>query len=269
VNQDCRHARELLDSFLSGELTVETNHAVLRHLETCQACRAEAERRRTTRTLLSEVVKGDVPDVNVETLRARIISTIDADQRRGSRFMRYWPIAAAIIVAAGLAMWSSRPVDAAAYENSVENHVQCALTLPAAATYDAERVRKRLMAPFTGLVDTLGRRYGDYELIDAHTCPYNGRKYAHVIFRRDGEVVSLFAEPSLRGALPAQPDDAAMAGARLRIQSVDYKGFHVAGTATSGHHLFVVSPERPPLSPDVSGELLRSAAQFVRVLEQR
>jgi anti-sigma factor RsiW len=268
VNHDCRQARELLDSFLSGELTVETNHAVLRHLETCPPCRGEAERRRTTRTLLSEVVKADAPDVRVETLRARIIGAIDADQRRGSRIMRYWPIAAALIVAVGLALWSSRPVDAAAYENSVQNHVQCALTLPAAATYDAERIRRRLTAPFTGLVDALDRRYGDYELIDAHTCPYNGREYAHVIYRRGENVVSLFAEPSLRGRLPAQPDDAALAGTRLRIQSVDYKGFHVAGAATSGHHLFVVSPERPPLSPEVSGDLLRSAAQFVGRLER-
>jgi len=269
VNHDCRPARELLDSFLSGELTVETNHAVLRHLETCPACRAEAERRRTTRTLLSEVVKAEAPDVSVEALRARIIGAIDADQRRGSRIMRYWPIAAALIVAVGLALWSSRPVDAAAYENSVENHVLCALTLPAAAKYDAERIQRRLMAPFNGLADTLGRRYGDYELIDAHTCPYNGREYAHVIYRRGEEVVSLFAEPSLRGALPAQPDDAALAGSRLRIQSVDYKGFHVTGAATPGHHLFVVSPERSSLSPEISGELLRSAAQFVRVLEER
>lgn len=103
MNDGCRHVRELLDSFLSGELTVETNHTVLRHLESCQACRSEAERRRTTRKLLAEVVRGDVSDVDVAKLRARITGTIDADHHGWSRVLKYWPIAAVLALAAAVA----------------------------------------------------------------------------------------------------------------------------------------------------------------------
>ena len=41
MNADCRQIRELMDSYISGELTVESNHDVLRHLERCESCRAE------------------------------------------------------------------------------------------------------------------------------------------------------------------------------------------------------------------------------------
>ena len=38
----CRDVRELADSFLTGQLLVETNHEVVKHLETCPECRAES-----------------------------------------------------------------------------------------------------------------------------------------------------------------------------------------------------------------------------------
>ena len=37
----CREVRELADSFLSEQLLVETNHEIVRHLETCPDCRAD------------------------------------------------------------------------------------------------------------------------------------------------------------------------------------------------------------------------------------
>ena len=38
---ECRDVREMADSFLGEELLTETNHEILRHLETCPVCRAE------------------------------------------------------------------------------------------------------------------------------------------------------------------------------------------------------------------------------------
>src|SRR5437867_4112445 len=46
---DCRNLKDLLDSYLSDELSVETNHAVLRHVEQCPACRTEMAARRDLR----------------------------------------------------------------------------------------------------------------------------------------------------------------------------------------------------------------------------
>jgi hypothetical protein len=49
---DCRTVRELADSFLSEQLLVETNHEVLRHVESCAACRGELAARRAIRDRL-------------------------------------------------------------------------------------------------------------------------------------------------------------------------------------------------------------------------
>ena len=48
----CRDVRELADSFLSEQLLVETDHELLRHLETCPDCRADIAARRALRDKL-------------------------------------------------------------------------------------------------------------------------------------------------------------------------------------------------------------------------
>src|ERR1044071_3626140 len=48
----CHDFQELADSYLSDELLVETNHDVIRHLETCADCRRELAARRELRSKL-------------------------------------------------------------------------------------------------------------------------------------------------------------------------------------------------------------------------
>ena len=45
----CREFREIVDSYLSDELIVETNHGVISHLEQCAECRHELKARRELR----------------------------------------------------------------------------------------------------------------------------------------------------------------------------------------------------------------------------
>src|SRR4029450_6326549 len=49
---NCRDVREVADSFLCEELLTETNHEILRHLDTCPSCRAELDARRRLRGAL-------------------------------------------------------------------------------------------------------------------------------------------------------------------------------------------------------------------------
>src|SRR5687767_9949353 len=51
---DCRDFRERADSYLSDELLVETNHDVIRHLESCPDCRRELAARRELRSRLRQ-----------------------------------------------------------------------------------------------------------------------------------------------------------------------------------------------------------------------
>jgi anti-sigma factor RsiW len=53
---DCRNFKDVLDSYLCGELAVETNHDCLRHAEQCPPCRAELSARRNLRLTLRTAV---------------------------------------------------------------------------------------------------------------------------------------------------------------------------------------------------------------------
>src|SRR5690348_11064827 len=49
---NCRDVRDIADSFLCEELLTETNHEILRHLDTCPPCRTELDQRRRLRSTL-------------------------------------------------------------------------------------------------------------------------------------------------------------------------------------------------------------------------
>ena len=71
MNPDCQYVREVMDSYLSEELSVETNHGLLHHLAECRDCAAERKRRQRLRALLSETLDLAVNDVNADRVRMR------------------------------------------------------------------------------------------------------------------------------------------------------------------------------------------------------
>ena len=252
TNAECRSVRELMDSYISGELTVESNHDVLRHLERCEACRSELARRERTRALLIGSF-GDAPDA--AALEARIVAAIDREQPAWKRVMRYGGIAAAMAMVIGAALWFSRPVDAAAYTDSVDNHIACALTFPPETAYDPKRAAASLAAPYTAIINAAPHKSGDYDLIDAHMCPYNGRDYVHLVYRSAGHTVSVFAEPATRGRLPA-------------THQPDRKGFVSTAASTGDQHVFVVAEGATPPPQPVLDDLMSATLAFVKRLEQ-
>ncbi|MGH9200279.1 MAG: zf-HC2 domain-containing protein, partial [Vicinamibacterales bacterium] len=242
MTRECQEIRDLLDSYLSDELLVETNHLVLRHLATCGSCSSELERRRRTRELLVESLR---VTVDPESLRQRIDQAIDAERLWWRRTALWWG-SAAVLAAIAVFIWYPRAVDAAAYDDSVGDHVACALAVRADAWYDPARVAKQLRPPFTPLAEAVGTTYRNFALIDAHTCPYNGREYAHLVFRGTEGTISLFAEASTRGALPKASVVASQGHALSSIYSTDRDGYHVDATSTERHQLFVVSDRTGP-----------------------
>ena len=52
----CEKTRKYLDAYVSNELTVETNHEVLRHLEGCPACAVDVDTRTRLRSRLKAAV---------------------------------------------------------------------------------------------------------------------------------------------------------------------------------------------------------------------
>ena len=263
MNLDCQHVREVMDSYLSEELSVETNHGVLRHVAQCRACAAELKRRGRLRALLSQSL--DVA-VDADRVRARITQAVDREQRSWQRVARLGAVAATLVAAVAVAYWAGRRVDAAAYNDSAEDHIACALTYPDGTRYDRDRAARNLVSPFEHMADAVGLSHGVYHVIDAHMCPYKGRNYAHVVIRGDGQTLSLFAERADRGALPDTPTTV-LAGDTLDVHGTTQLGYRISAVATRNHRLFLVS-ERPTDPPDLGQDILRSAVRFIRGLEK-
>jgi anti-sigma factor RsiW len=263
VNLDCQHVREVMDSYLSGELSVETNHGFLRHLAECGDCAAELKRRQRLRALLSDTL--DLA-ADAERVRARITHAVDREQRAWGRVARLGALAATIAAAVAVAYWAGGRVDAAAYNDSAGDHIACALTYAEGTVFDPDRAAKNLASPFEHIVDAVGLSHGSYHVIDAHMCPYKGRNYAHVVIRGDGQTLSLFAERAERGALPGSPTTV-LAGDTLDVHATTRLGYRISAVATRDHRLFLVS-ERPTDPPDLAQDILRSAVRFIRGLEK-
>jgi hypothetical protein len=214
------------------------------------------------RALLSETL--DVA-VDADRARARITNAMDREVRSWVRIAPLGAVAAILVAAVAVAYWAAGDVDAAAYDDSAEDHIACALTYPADAVYDKLQSAQHLESPFEHIADAVGLTHGRYHVIDAHMCPYKGRNYAHVVIRGDGQTLSLFAERAERGALPDTPTTV-LAGDTLDVHATTRLGYRISAVATRDHQLFLVS-ERPIAPPDVAQDILRAAVRFIRGLE--
>jgi anti-sigma-K factor RskA len=90
---------EVLGPYLLGELSVEEERELERHLEGCPECRLELDRARQTHDLLRELAADGPPPELKERVLARASSEVPARSRGG---WRLWAPAAALLVMAVL-----------------------------------------------------------------------------------------------------------------------------------------------------------------------
>ena len=232
----CRELRELADSFLTGQLLVETNHEVVRHLESCPDCRAEIAGRRALRDSLRAALARD-PELQPrpefrEELAARLRPPNAATSRR-SLLKSWWTLAAGLVLAAGggLVMRDSQSRSrlAALARVAAGDHQNCAVRFNLAERpIPLEEAGRRYGAPFTALATFELPALGTpLSAIDRHACVYQGRRFGHIVFRYAGAVVSLLVT---NGEAPGAPQLEAR-GARPAVASLPagrFVGFVVA-----------------------------------------
>ena len=145
----CRDVRELADSFLSEQLLVETNHELLRHLETCPDCRVDLADRRAIRDgLRGAFARAEDlrprPELTAE-LRARLRPRQPEISRR-SVLQSWWALAAGLVLAAGGGWFvrdsSSRSRLALATRDAAGDHQNCAVRFNLAERADSARRRR-------------------------------------------------------------------------------------------------------------------------------
>jgi len=211
---DCDKTRKYLDSYISNELLVETNHEVLRHLESCPACSAELDTRTRMRARLKAAVKSQpVPPEIPARIREQIWSRHSYSWLTLGRVHWAVGIAASLLVCAGIWMnnWRDRMPDlsdrpaqsayiqrvslslAAVLRLGLGDHIHCSIfrRYPKAPP-PVEKMETDLGPSYKGLLPVVRATIPEgYRLIMGHQCSYAGRKYIHLTFERGGGLFSL------------------------------------------------------------------------------
>jgi anti-sigma factor RsiW len=214
---ECRDVRELADSFLSEQLLVETNHEVVRHLETCPDCRSEIAARRALRDKLRAALAG------AEDLRPRQDFTAELAAKlrppqvvisRRALLQSWWALAAGLVLAAGggLLVRDSRMRSrlAALAREAAGDHQNCAVKFNLAERpIRLDEAGRRYGAPYAALATfELPALDGPLEVLDRHACVYRGRRFGHVVFRYNGALASLLVTDAAPPAAPeVEPND--------------------------------------------------------------
>jgi anti-sigma factor RsiW len=273
---ECRDIRAWLDSYLSGELLVETTEAVETHLGRCPTCRAEFDRCRRLRERVREACA-------IEQDTSELAARIEAGLAAAPAGWRRWtgrvaavaavllvstlvwrvalqpgvtgtdadPSGAAVTQAAGAPVidaLAARLIDASIYVDAVMSHTYCALTraLSAPPTEPARALAQ--LESYSGLVAAVAADLRDYTILDGHICPNGSRQFAHLVVERKGERASVLVTAKQDGDLP--PGDGLMtavgAGADVHIRKEGH--FAIAAVESDRYAGFIVQ-DADQLSP--------------------
>ena len=225
---NCKDFKEIADSYLSNELLVETNHDVLRHLESCPDCRSELGSRRELRERLRSAVKNSEfsqidPQFVVRTkseLRRQAVARSGAWSFFELKALFAGAAVILIAVMAGVIVQNRQPeivktgdvpVNAvldqrpnfqhasyiAARRDAVDDHKNCALTHNleenpislAKASLIYGKANKNIDA---AVIAPLREVFGDTaRIVMAHFCMVNGRYFTHVVLKVENRTVSV------------------------------------------------------------------------------
>jgi mycothiol system anti-sigma-R factor len=260
----CRRIRAQIDHYLSNELSVETNHEVMKHLEACAACSQELEARMRVKDLLRRGVQSETAPPR---LRQQIEGQVRASESSFSllRFSPRWALAAAAVAVVVLGAviserWRTNGLydDAraqAAYIRAVgarlprietvglADHLHCAVFRRFPKEYPAEAVAIQQLGPqFVKLVSMVKEKMpGEYRVVMAHRCSYAGRHYVHFVLKSDSNLLSLVITEK-------QPDDSfssmeasSASEVSAPVYEVTANRYEVAGFESQGYLAFIVS----------------------------
>lgn len=241
----CRDFRELADSYLSDELLVETNHDVIRHLETCADCRRELAARRELRSKLRTGFEYAPELQTSKEFADRLRSQLRDVALSRTRFSpaKYIAIAAALLIVSALGFivvqrWRQQTTSVLT-ASVIGDHRDCALNHRLdEKPIDLDEAGQRYDRAYINLASAVmadGRLPDDIELVDAHSCVFKGRRFGHVILKYRGQLVSVLVttiEPQNQNG---------SSGVKEAVAEAQTDGFQLARFDTARHAVYVVS----------------------------
>lgn len=291
---DCRNFKEVLDSYLSDELAVETNHAVMRHAEHCSSCRTEMGARRILRGVLQAAVSTTTASPEFhnrlrERLRAEALAEVGGRQvgketprepffaRWFGRFSRpQFAMATAaflLVLLSGVYLFSSsNSVQAAALspailQQAAGDHDHCAAFWRNLTQGENDPVHH--VEDYDPSLQDLGK-YSPHKTLGlhfhyAHVCSQGGRQFVHLIYSRGNDLISLLvtqrnAQAMKNGVVPT--DDGLKAG--LQREPGLMGKYSVSALQTSNHVVLLVSALDEQTQQTLAEKLAQPISQLLR-----
>jgi anti-sigma factor RsiW len=247
----CADRGATLDIYLDGELSGDTLRDLSEHLEQCDACPTELEARRALRQTLRGAFLRSPSLGPGEAFLASARATVRAEEERSRPSQwagvgNWLGVAAAFLLVAGVAwlvdslprMPSLSVAMAAISDHAAGDHRNCALHFALDETPISLDDAARLYEPaYRGLREAVATSTpvadGQVQLVEAHACVFRGRRFAHIVLRRGGRIVSLLVTPTRQDGIAGKLTDVSACPT-----SGDLK---VACTTAGGYAMFVVS----------------------------
>jgi hypothetical protein len=282
----CDTTRRYLDSYISNELLVETNHEVQRHLESCAACMSEMQARACLRRRLKAAVEQQSVPLN---LQAQVKELIRAKEPRSwlSAGWPRWALAAAASLVVCSSVWltytsnrlpalTDRPAQdayirkvsttlAAVLKVGLGDHIHCSVfrKYPQKPPTVAE-MEEKLGPSYQGLLLLVKSAVPEgYQVIMAHQCGYAGRKFVHLTLKNGSHLASLVIArrnegESLAGMTPTTTSSG------VTVIQVSADRYQVAGFESGQYLAFVVSDTEGDTNLQLAADLAPSIHDFLK-----
>jgi hypothetical protein len=278
-----------MDSYMNNELLVETNHEVLRHLESCPSCSAELEARTRIKGHLKAVVQAQpVP----EDLEARLRAALRQETHRSSNRWTRWVAAAAAIlvlgVGAGLILEhrsrlvlpdiSDRPAQdiyiqkvsaslAAVLKVGLGDHIHCSIFRKYPKNPPTVEEMGQKMGPaYKDLVHLVKSRVpGNYRILLAHQCGYGGRRFVHLTLTNGSNLLSLIITRKQPGET-LETMTAVTRPSGVAVYEASATGYDVASFETDQFLAYVVSDLGSKQNLQIAETLAPSVYQFLAAI---
>jgi anti-sigma factor RsiW len=204
----------------------ETNHAMLSHAERCSPCRAELASRRNLREALRRACSEDrMSDEACERLRTLLRAEATTKETRNlavsgrrERWADFFKLpllrpvmamaAVLVLIAGAFALYrlqGSNGTDRVAalrlsdvlMADAAEDHQMCVRYVkPDSLSAGIPDTVRTFDEGCVGLDKVLAREATGFQLCSAHVCSVkDGRRFAHLIYRHDAELISLLVTP--------------------------------------------------------------------------
>ena len=278
----CHQFREIADSYLGNDLSVETTHAVNSHLANCTECYRELSARRDLRSRLrnalinapenrmrpefANILRARLRDHAQSDANASVVALNSKSSSTKFRWMASAALAACLLLALGIgaevlreshtardpvaeSSSASRPdllpnlFNASLAKSAVGDHRDCAIHFRLSEKpIDLDEAGRKYDPSYVNLSSALlsGDLPTGVEFLEAHSCIFESRRFAHLVLRYQGRLVSLLITDNEANMRTRQPSPPTVEQATF-IQCSQFDGYRVSCLQTARHAIFVVS----------------------------